>query len=128
MARPCRPSSACCRCRSGSRCTRSALPGARPAPARTIRERLAIHPVCGHPGAGRPAPEGGATVKDAPLDPRAAVTFRYDRIRGACSGILDTGWGTFALLVAVRVYDASPNMKALLVAAGPIGLMLTPIV
>lgn len=67
-------------------------------------------------------------MKEPPLDPRAALTFRYDRIRGACSGILDTGWQTFALLVAVRVFDASPNMKALLVSAGSIGLVLTPIV
>lgn len=62
-----------------------------------------------------------------PLDPRAAATFRFDRVRGACSGILETGWQTFALLVAVRVYEASPNMKALLVAANPFGLLLTPI-
>lgn len=67
-------------------------------------------------------------MKEPPLDPRAATTFRYDRLRGACSGILETGWQTFALLVAVRVYEASANMKALLVAAGPIGLVLTPVV
>lgn len=66
-------------------------------------------------------------MKGPPLEPRAALTFRYDRVRGACSGILDTGWQTFALLVAVRVYEASPNMKALLVAANPFGLLLTPI-
>lgn len=64
---------------------------------------------------------------DAPLDPRARATFRCDRVRGACSGILDTGWQTFALLVAVRVYEASPNMKALLVAANSFGLLLTPV-
>jgi MFS family permease len=81
--------------------------------------RLTGAPEPGGPGRGEP---------ELPLEPRAALTYRFDRIRGACSGILETGWQTFALLVAVRVYEASPNMKALLVSAGSIGLVLTPIV
>jgi MFS family permease len=70
-----------------------------------------------------PPPAAG----DPPLDERARRTFRYDRVRGACSGILETGWNTFALLVAVRVFEASPSAKALLVAANPLGLLLTPL-
>jgi hypothetical protein len=54
-------------------------------------------------------------------------TFRYDRIRSVFNGVADTGYKTFALLVAIRIFDASANIKAL-VAAGPsIGLILIPL-
>lgn len=62
-----------------------------------------------------------------PLDTRARKTFRYDLVKGACGGILETGWHVFALLLAVRVFEASPEMKASIAAAGAYGLMLTPL-
>ncbi|TVR49978.1 MAG: MFS transporter [Puniceicoccaceae bacterium] len=57
----------------------------------------------------------------------ARRTFRLDRFRGSCHGILETGTQTFLLLVAIRVFEAGPTAKALLVAAHPIGLVLTPL-
>ncbi len=58
---------------------------------------------------------------------RARITFRYDLIRGGCQGLLEAGMQTFVLLIAVRVYDASPTLKAILAGAGPYGLLLTPL-
>ncbi len=58
---------------------------------------------------------------------RARLTFRYDLVRGGCQGFLEAGIQTFVLLIAVRVFDASPIMKSLLAGAGPYGLLLTPV-
>ncbi len=58
---------------------------------------------------------------------RAQLTFRYDLVRGGCQGFLEAGMQTFVLLIAVRVFDASPIMKSLLAGAGPYGLLLTPV-
>ncbi len=58
---------------------------------------------------------------------RSRITFRYDLVRGSCQGVLEAGIQTFVILIAVRVFDASPAMKALLAGAGPYGLLLTPV-
>ncbi|MCC5989816.1 MAG: hypothetical protein JJT95_19280, partial [Pararhodobacter sp.] len=39
----------------------------------------------------------------------ARRTFRLDRFRGSCHGILETGTQTFLLLVAIRVFEAGPT-------------------
>lgn len=61
------------------------------------------------------------------LEERTKKTFRNDLVRGACGGVLETGWHVFALLLAVRVFQASPEIKASIAAAGPYGLLLTPV-
>lgn len=58
---------------------------------------------------------------------RARLTFQFDRVKGACHGILETGWSTFALLVAVRVFEASPTAKASLAAGTQLGYLLAPL-
>jgi hypothetical protein len=70
-------------------------------------------------GAGQPDPESAAE--------RAARAFRYDRVRGAMAGIIEAGWLSFTMLVAIRHFDAPPALKALLNAAGSLGLLLTPL-
>ncbi len=61
------------------------------------------------------------------IQDRARITFRYDLVRGSCQGLLEAGMHTFVLLIAVRVFDASPTLKAMLAGAGPYGLLLTPL-
>lgn len=58
---------------------------------------------------------------------RMRTTFRCDLVKGACGGVLETGWQVFALLLAVRVYQASPEIKASIAAAGAFGLLLGPL-
>lgn len=69
------------------------------------------------------------TAVASELDPaaRSRITFRQDRIRGACQGVLETGVLTFGLIVAIRYFDASQTTKAFVSAAHPIGLLLTPV-
>lgn len=57
----------------------------------------------------------------------AESTYRNDRLRAPFIGILEAGWSTFALVVAIRYFDAPENSKALIVGAGPIGFLLTPL-
>ena len=42
------------------------------------------------------------------------------------NGVLETGFATFGLLVAIRVFDASEGSKGILAAAMSAGLLLTP--
>ena len=58
---------------------------------------------------------------------RAARAYRYDRVRGAMAGIIEAGWLSFTMLVVIRHFHAPPLLKALLNAAGSIGLLLTPL-
>ncbi len=54
-------------------------------------------------------------------------TFFWDRIRGAFSGISETAFTGFALIIAIQVYDAPDSIKGLIAAAGAIGLTLNPL-
>ncbi len=54
-------------------------------------------------------------------------TYAAEKLRAVAHGFLETGGTTFLLLIAVRAYDASPNVKAFLAAAGSLGLLLTPL-
>lgn len=58
---------------------------------------------------------------------RSRLTFRQDRIRGACNGILEAGVLTFGLVVAIRYFDASSFSKAMVASANACGLLLTPV-
>lgn len=63
---------------------------------------------------------------DRRLD-RATRTYNRDRIRGACNGVLETCLQVFGLLVIIREFHAPGTVKSLLVAAHPLGLLLTPL-
>ncbi len=58
---------------------------------------------------------------------RMRRTFRLELRRAAASGILETAAATFLLLIAVSHFQAGATAKALLVAGGPLGLLLGPL-
>ena len=60
-------------------------------------------------------------------DDRAAATYRNDVLRAPFYGILEAGWSTFALLIAIRHFDAPETYKAFIAGAWPIGFLLTPL-
>lgn len=57
----------------------------------------------------------------------AATTYRFDRIKAPFYGILEAGWSTFALVIAIRYFDANETHKAFIAGSGPIGFLLTPL-
>jgi MFS family permease len=58
---------------------------------------------------------------------RTALTYRHELWRAAASGIWETAGQTFLLLLAVRVFAASPTAKAILAAGVSAGWLLTPV-
>jgi MFS family permease len=58
---------------------------------------------------------------------RAEATYRNDVLRAPFYGILEAGWATFALLIAIRHFDAPETYKAFIAGAWPMGFLLTPI-
>lgn len=58
---------------------------------------------------------------------KATATYRNDLLRAPFMGILEAGWSTFALVIAIRYFDADATHKAFIAGAGPIGFLLTPI-
>src|SRR5262245_28780443 len=59
---------------------------------------------------------------------RTQTTYRFELLRAASSGILETAGSTFLLLIAVRHFTAGAVAKAVLAGAGSLGLMLSPMV
>ncbi|MBI5800979.1 MAG: MFS transporter [Verrucomicrobia bacterium] len=56
------------------------------------------------------------------------VTFRYERLRAAATGIMEAAGTTFLLLIAVRHFEAGPTAKALIAAGGSVGHLISPFV
>ena len=56
-----------------------------------------------------------------------ARACRWDRARGAVAGVIETGAGGFALIIAIQVFQAPDTVKSLVAGAGPLGLLLNPI-
>ena len=56
----------------------------------------------------------------------ARRTFHLDLINSSMSGILEVGFGTFAILIAIRFLDASDTIKAILASGVSAGLLLVP--
>ncbi len=54
----------------------------------------------------------------------AKKTYFYDRWRGFFYGLLEPGWVTFSLIIAIRYFDMPDYLKALLPAAAFIGLFV----
>jgi len=52
-------------------------------------------------------------------------TYKYDLWRGFFEGILSAGIQTFALLIAIRYYNAGEGMKSLIAAAPFMGMILS---
>ena len=57
----------------------------------------------------------------------ARETYRWDRLRGSGQGIVETCWRVFALLVAIRVFNAEDSIKQFIPAGLGIGFLLSPI-
>ena len=57
----------------------------------------------------------------------ANTTYRNDLLRAPLAGILEAGWATFALVIAIRCFEASEAHKAFIAGAAPIGFLITPI-
>lgn len=57
----------------------------------------------------------------------ARQTYLWDRVRGAGQGIIETTWQVFALLVAIRYFEADSSVKQFIPAGQGIGLLLTPL-
>lgn len=74
-------------------------------------------------------PAGGLFRRAEDFAPteRAELTYRWDVPRGVAAGILDTGWHTFGLIVAIRVFAAPEMLKGLLAAGVNLGMLLTPL-
>lgn len=53
-------------------------------------------------------------------------TFFWDRLRALSTGILETAFTTFLLLIAIQQYDAGPTAKAILACAFQGGMLFTP--
>ena len=53
---------------------------------------------------------------------------KLDISRGLVQGVLETGFGVFIILIAVRFWDAPSFYKAALAGGGSIGLILTPLI
>ena len=57
----------------------------------------------------------------------AEATYLNDIMRSPLYGIMEAGWHSFALIVAIRYFDASETHKAFIAGAGPMGFLLTPL-
>lgn len=60
-------------------------------------------------------------------DERMRQTYRYERWRCLCAGVLETAGNTFLLLLAVRYFHAGAVAKALVAGGGSVGLLLSPV-
>ncbi len=67
---------------------------------------------------------------NAPLsiEERSKITYKYEVLRSPFTGIITEGWQTFALLVAIRVFDAPEMFKSVIASANAIGNLITPLV
>lgn len=55
-------------------------------------------------------------------------TYRFDCLRGGFQGVIDAGWMTFVVLIAIRCFNASNMVKACIVSSGFWGYFLNPLV
>lgn len=58
---------------------------------------------------------------------KAEQTYRYDKLRAPFYGILEAGWSTFALVIAIRYFNAPETYKSFIAGAWSMGFLLTPI-
>lgn len=60
-------------------------------------------------------------------NPDTARTYRWDLTRGSLYGVIEIVWSTFALLIAIRVFQAPETVKPIVPAAISLGFLLTPL-
>ncbi|MDP4643683.1 MAG: MFS transporter [Opitutales bacterium] len=58
---------------------------------------------------------------------KAEQTYRYDILRAPFYGILEAGWSTFALVIAIRYFEAPDKYKSFIAGAWSMGFLLTPL-
>ena len=63
-----------------------------------------------------------------PESSRTEQTYRYELLRAATAGVLESAGSTFLLLIALRWYGAGASAKAFVAAGGSLGLLLSPLV
>ena len=56
----------------------------------------------------------------------SSQTFRLDLMNSSLGGILEVGFGTFAILIAIRFLEAPSAIKAVLASGVSAGLLLVP--
>ena len=54
------------------------------------------------------------------------ITYRYERWRCVCAGLVEAGATTFFLLLAVRYFHTGALAKSLVAGGGSVGLLLSP--
>jgi MFS family permease len=59
---------------------------------------------------------------------RTELTFRYERFRAVCAGMIETAGTTFLLLIAVRWFSAGATAKSLIAAGTSVGFLMSPLV
>jgi len=57
----------------------------------------------------------------------AEQTYHYDKLRAPFYGILEAGWSTFALVIAIRYFEAPDKYKSFIAGAWSMGFLLTPL-
>lgn len=62
------------------------------------------------------------------MSDKTTITYRYEMMRSVAQGMLETAAHTFLLLVAVRWFEAGANAKAVVAAAGSVGLLVSPLI
>lgn len=58
---------------------------------------------------------------------KAEQTYHYDKLRAPFYGILEAGWSTFALVIAIRYFEAPDKYKSFIAGAWSMGFLLTPL-
>ncbi len=58
---------------------------------------------------------------------KAEKTYRFDILRSLCYGVLEAGWSTFALVIAIRYFEAPETYKSFIAGAWSMGFLLTPL-
>jgi predicted MFS family arabinose efflux permease len=66
----------------------------------------------------------GNFSKNFSQTPAAKRTFLFDNCRCFCSGIVESAFKSFALIIAIRVFNASKGAKALISSAGFLGYFI----
>ena len=54
-------------------------------------------------------------------------TYFWDKLRGASQGVLETGYMGLTLVIAIEVFEAPNEIKSLIAAANPMGMIITPL-
>jgi MFS family permease len=72
----------------------------------------------------------GFSFRSVPIPPDktklSKKTFQLDLINSSMGGILEVGFGTFSILIAIRFLDAPDLIKAILASGVSAGLLLVP--